>query len=267
MTYLDAGKAIRLGHLFDARSGRTVIVPIDHGIGGAVPGIADLERDLPALIAGEPDALIVSAGVVRRMAAHFHGRGRPGVIIAVDTVGGSTLPGRPSRGETHRLLVHAEQALRLGADALKVLLVFGRESAAVHADNVEHVAALARECEAWGLPLLVEPVLWGQTVTDEDRANPDLLRHLARIGVELGADFLKIPYPGAPDTFRPIVETCPVPIVILGGPKMGTVQDVLDTAAGAVAAGAAGVAFGRNVFQQPDPAAVIRGLREVVHGP
>ena len=85
------------------------------------------------------------------------------------------------------------------------------------------------------------------------------------MGFEWGADILKISYTGDITTFREVVETCPIPIVILGGSKMETEQDVLATVAGAMEAGAIGVAFGRNVFQHPHPIGMIRSLRQVVH--
>ena len=111
------------------------------------------------------------------------------------------------------------------------------------------------------MPLLVEPVVRGATATDEERRSPQVLRHICRIGVELGADVLKVAYPGDPEAFRGIVAELPVPVVVLGGPRMESPRDVLAAAASAVAAGAAGLAFGRNVFQAPDPPALLRALR------
>src|SRR5690242_7089161 len=125
---MPSGKAVRLGRLFDRRSGRTIIVAVDHGIGGAPAGLAHLERDLGALVAGEPDALIMTPGAARRAASLLGARGAPALMVAVDVAGGSTLPGGPGRGETYRVHTTVEDALRLGADGLKMLLIFGRES-------------------------------------------------------------------------------------------------------------------------------------------
>jgi DhnA family fructose-bisphosphate aldolase class Ia len=158
-----------------------------------------------------------------------------------------------------------EALLRLGADGVKMLLIFGRESAAGHADNVERVAAVARACESWGVPLMVEPVLWGRAVPDAERASPRRIQSIARIAVELGADLLKVPCPADMDAFRTLVEASPVPVLILGGPRAATERELLAGVAEAMATGARGVAFGRNVFQQRDPASVVRALRAVVH--
>jgi DhnA family fructose-bisphosphate aldolase class Ia len=101
--------------------------------------------------------------------------------------------------------------------------------------------------------------------TAEDRENPQILKHICRIGFELGADILKVPYTGDVETFREAVDICPLPIVILGGAKMATERDALVTVAEAIEAGAIGVAFGRNVFQHPNPTGMIKALRKVIH--
>jgi fructose-bisphosphate aldolase, class I len=260
------GKAVRLGHIFQRESGRSVIVAIDHGIGGAPEGLAELVPQTAALLEGEPDGLILTAGALRRLAPVLAGRRGPGLLVAVDYSGGSTIPGGTSRGEQYRRLLGIEEALRLGADGVKALLVFGRESLEVHAENVAMITDLARAADVWGVPLLVEPVLWGRTATDEQRRDPRVLRSICRIAVELGADIVKAPFPADDASFAEVTRASPVPVVILGGPRMENAEAVVDTARRAVRAGGAGVAFGRNIFQHADPAAMIRRLRTVVHG-
>jgi DhnA family fructose-bisphosphate aldolase class Ia len=263
----SSGKSIRLGRLFRGDTGRSVIVAIDHGIGGAPEGLANLVGDMSKMLEGRPDGLILSAGALRRLAPVLAGREGPGILVTADYGGGNTLPGGGGgRGEQYRLLLGIEDALRLGADGVKVVLVFGRESLQVHSENVAAIATLARAADSWGVPVLVEPVLWGRTASEEQRRDPNVLRHICRIAVELGADVVKAAFPSDDAAFADIVRAIPVPVVILGGPRMERPEAALDTARRAVAAGAAGVAFGRNVFQAPDPAEMIRGLRAAVHG-
>jgi len=262
---MPSGKSVRLGRLFDRESRRSVIVAADHGIGGAPAGLEDFAGALAPIVAAGPDALILTPGGARQAAGLLGARGAPALMVAVDAACGATLPGGASRGETYRIHTTVEDALRLGADVLKMLLIFGRESLEAHTENLLQVARVAHACEAWGVPLLVEPVVWGAAASDEERRSPRVLRHICRIGVELGADVLKVPYPGDPETFQALVSELPVPVVILGGPRMERPRDVVAVAAGAVAAGAAGLAFGRNIFQASDPPALVRALRRVVH--
>ncbi|MBS7287920.1 MAG: fructose-bisphosphate aldolase, partial [Candidatus Freyarchaeota archaeon] len=96
------------------------------------------------------------------------------------------------------------------------------------------------------------------------KANPDTIAHASRLGAELGADVVKTPYTGDPETFRKVVEGCPVPVVIAGGPKAETDADVLRMVRGAMDAGAVGVAMGRNAFQHENPVAIVRAVVEIV---
>ncbi len=261
---MQTGKQIRLGRLFDADTGRTVIVAIDHGVGGVPEGLEVLRERLGGIIDGEPDGLILSAGVARHMSDMLLGRGRPGLVVTVDRRIGSTLQGTPSRGDEYLLTVPVEDAARLGADGVKMVMIYGRDSARVHADNVKAVAHVASECERHGIPLILEPVLWGEHATDEHRSDPEILAHMCRMGVEAGADLLKVHH--VDNGFGQVVYETAVPIVILGGAKTDTDDEMLEMVSSAVEDGARGVAFGRNVFQREDPASVIRDLRKAVHG-
>jgi DhnA family fructose-bisphosphate aldolase class Ia len=108
----------------------------------------------------------------------------------------------------------------------------------------------------------VIPGGWGQAVP----WTIDNVARGARIGAELGADVIKTVCPGDPREFAAVVEACPVPVVALGGPRMTSDDEVVALASGVVAAGAAGVAFGRNVWGSPDPRALLTQLHEAVHG-
>ena len=90
--------------------------------------------------------------------------------------------------------------------------------------------------------------------------DPEWISVCARVGYELGADAIKTYCTS--EGFEEIVKACRVPIVIAGGPK---VEDPNSVVRRAMAAGAAGIAFGRNVFQAPDPTVKVRELYSIVH--
>jgi DhnA family fructose-bisphosphate aldolase class Ia len=92
-----------------------------------------------------------------------------------------------------------------------------------------------------------------------------LVKHAARVGAELGADIVKVVYTGSRDSFTEVVEGCFVPVVIAGGEKMGNDEDLCEMVKGAMAAGAAGVSIGRNVFQHKDPEKIVKTISEIVH--
>ncbi len=130
-----------------------------------------------------------------------------------------------------------------------MLLVWGVEPA-VQMENLRVVAALARECETSEIPLMVEPVLWGAAIPEARKADPVLVANACRIAVELGADIIKGPYVADQDALATLVRRTPVPVVLLGGPRLDDARAVLDIAVNSMRAGVRGIVFGRNVFQR-----------------
>ena len=85
------------------------------------------------------------------------------------------------------------------------------------------------------------------------------------VGVELGADIVKVPYTGDMESFSDVVSSCCVPVVIAGGERMDSTRDVLQMVHDAIKAGGAGISMGRNVFQHPNRIQLVRALRAIVH--
>jgi DhnA family fructose-bisphosphate aldolase class Ia len=91
------------------------------------------------------------------------------------------------------------------------------------------------------------------------------VKHAARVGAELGADIVKVPYTGSVESFKEVVRGCPVPVVIAGGPKMGSDEEIFKMAEGALKAGSAGLSVGRNAFQHKTPEKMVAALCLMVH--
>jgi DhnA family fructose-bisphosphate aldolase class Ia len=91
------------------------------------------------------------------------------------------------------------------------------------------------------------------------------VKHAARVGAELGADIVKVPYTGSIESFAEVVRGCPVPVVIAGGPKMDSDEDIFKMVDGALKAGAAGLSIGRNAFQHKTPEKMVAALCKMVH--
>ena len=120
-------------------------------------------------------------------------------------------------------------------------------------------------CNRWDIPMMIEPVLWGNAIAEEQRMDPAIIAHACRMCVELGADIVKAPYIADEMALRDLVARTPVPIVLLGGARLESLKDVLQVAERAIAAGVRGVVFGRNMWQHDDPLHVVAALRRVVH--
>lgn len=257
-------KELRMNRLFDAESGRTVMVAMDHGQGGVKPGLAHPEQLLQTIIEAKPDGILLSSGMARTFSYLFGHKGDPALVISSDFIIGNTVPQGSGAMQTIRQSITVEEAVRLGADAIKAVLVFGNQDIEAQADNQRYITKLAAECDRWNLPLIVEPTTWGSSLTDEKKNDVSLYADMARISGEMGADLVKIDYKGTPDEYRAVVDNCPVPVAILGGSKASP-EHIADTIEGALSCGACGVVFGRNVWQSPDPKRMVKGLQAITY--
>ena len=113
------------------------------------------------------------------------------------------------------------------------------------------------------MPLVAMIYTRGPKIKDE--YNADNVKHAARVGAELGADIVKVVYTGNVESFAEVVEGCPVPVVIAGGPKMGSDEEIFKMVEGSLQAGAAGLSIGRNAFQHKNPTKMVQVLSRMVH--
>jgi fructose-bisphosphate aldolase/2-amino-3,7-dideoxy-D-threo-hept-6-ulosonate synthase len=128
---------------------------------------------------------------------------------------------------------------------------------------LEKLGAIADKCDITGMPLLAMMYPRGPKIKSEH--DVDVVAHATRIGAELGADIIKTNYTGDIGTFKTVVEGCPVPVIIAGGPKCKTEQEILQTAYESIKAGGSGLSIGRNVFQHKNPALMVKALSAIVH--
>lgn len=257
------GVELRLGRLFGVRSERSYVVALDHGLMlGVQPGFEHALDVVERSLAGRPDGVLISPGLLAR-AAHLFGRsGAPSPIVRVDWLAND--PRLASYGDRHRVVCSPREAAVLGGDAVIAYLVLGTADGAEFSDNVAAIGRLAGEAHEVGLPLIVEAVAWGTQATE--RQDADLLAFGCRTAVELGADAIKTEYTGDPESMRALVDGIPAPVLVLGGVRRPEPEALYEMTEAALGAGAAGVVYGRNVWQADDPVAVAERIRSLVHG-
>jgi class I fructose-bisphosphate aldolase len=247
-----SGKRLRLKRIVSPADGRTVILPLDHGVTlGPIPGIEQIQATIAAGVRGGADALVLHKGMLGCLES------TPGPMPAVIMhLSASTNLG-PSC--CHKVLIGSvEEAVRRGADAVSLHINLGDSC---ESEMLKDLGAVGRSCADWQVPLLVMAYVCG------DRAVPqgDQVAHAARVAAELGADIIKIPFPGDFQTLARISASLRVPIVVAGGPFV-EIESILERIHGSLEAGAKGVAAGRNIFQHDDPEAVLRAICDMVHG-
>lgn len=254
------GLTRRVGRLFDPASERSVIVALDHGAAGVPQGYEWPLRLLKTISDARPDGMILNPGMLRRCADLFARRDAPALVLSLDQI----LHERPrSQGPAvaHWPQVSVEDALRLGADAVKLILIMGRPDARELAADLAYVAQTAEACRRWALPLMVEPYLWGADVPDDPELRARLNADGARMAVEEGADLLKLEVGASYDVFRETVQAAAVPVFVLGGPRRPTQRETLADVVAAAEAGAVGLTIGRNVWQHSAPERMVKALR------
>jgi len=242
------GKEIRKARIFS--KGKPVIVAVDHGsYQGPIPGIEDLPASI--LQFKKASAILVMPGMAEPCHEVFMLPEAPSCIIRVNW-GSHYCPGF-IKGFNEGV-ISVEQAVSLGADAVICSLVFGGSEEA-NVSNISLFGKIFEECSRLGIPLVGEYIPIGGI--DRYQGDVQSLSAGVRACVEFGADLIKTVYV---ERFDYITRISPVPVFALGGAKTAQPSDAFEIAYQALQKGAAGVVFGRNVFQAEKPAAFLECL-------
>ncbi len=244
----------RLARLFDPQSGRALILPLDHGVGeGMLPGLEAVGR-LTELVQGRN----VQGVVLNKGPARTHGASLPLEVNVIVQLSGGTKHALPAYGRT--VVCSVAEALRLGADAVSMQINIGND---LEDRMLSDFGALSEEAHQAGLPVLAVITPRGGQIVNE--LDPSLISHCIRLGSELGADVMGVPYSGDAASFAAAVESSDTPVLVTGGSERDDPLDFLDDMAQALRCGAAGLCVGRNVFQNANPGAMLDRLLELVH--
>ncbi|HKJ94195.1 MAG TPA: fructose-bisphosphate aldolase [Gammaproteobacteria bacterium] len=238
---------------------KAVVVAMDHvKTLGLVPGLDDPGAVVDQMLEAGVDGVMTSYGIIKQYADRLIGR----VPTFLRLDGGPTIYREDWLQYSRWSLMHSvADAHALGVDGVCVMAFMGAD---VELDTYEIVTRVAGDCHRFGLPLMVE-ALPCPTERIPDTKDPEAMAAASRIAFELGADIVKTYYTGTPEGFSRVTGCCPVPVLLAGGPKMDTLRDTLQVVHDSVQVGGCGVVFGRNIWQAKDPAAVVRGLRAVIH--
>ncbi len=243
------GKDIRLNRIL--KNGKMLCIPMDHGISsGPLDGIKDITKFIYDTEKSGLSCVLLNKGIIKILP-------RPINIGLIAHMSASTSLGPDPNKKV--LLGSVKEAIRLGADAVSVHINIGSREEPM---MLYSLGLIADECNKWGMPLIAMMYPRGENIKNPH--DPSIISHAARIGAEAGADIVKTVYTGDTDTFKDVVKSCPVPIVIAGGPKSNTNKDILELCHGAIQAGSIGITFGRNIFTHSNPKKLIKALYEII---
>src|SRR5512140_2872639 len=263
---MHPGKQVRLQKLWKHK--RAVLIPFDHAnYSGPVPGIEDTLRLTERIASTAADGILITPGVLKHVAPVV---GDLRILLRID--GGFTKYATEQRDFEE--ICSIEEAVRLGADAA---IIFTFLNTAAEAVSVRRLGKTATEADQWGVPLVAEILPrsllnnhFGTQMFAQPEGHPvdlhDETRTCVRIGAEVGADVIKTRFTGHIDQFREIVRAAGARVIVAGGPILGEGDEaLLRLAADCVKADAAGIIFGRNVWQHPKMEKLVAALCAVVH--
>ncbi len=243
---LDWGMKNRLARIFNPKSGRTVMLAIDHGyFQGPTTGLERIDLNILPL-APYADTLMLTRGILRSIVPPSFTKS---IVLRVS--GGTSILKELSNEE---IAVDIEESIRLNVCAMAVQVFIGGEFEKESIINMTQMVDIGLR---YGIPTLAVTAV-GREMARDAR----YFRLATRICAELGAHYIKTYY--IEEGFETVCASCPVPIVMAGGKKQPA-ADALKMAYNAVQQGASGVDMGRNIFQAASPQAMIQAVRAVVH--
>lgn len=244
----------RMNNIFK-KDGRSFILAIDHSAMMPSPDLMDPGHVISEAVSGGVDGFLTTYGIIKNFQKDF---GNAGVILRAD--GGISAIRKPMAPMDS--LYTAEDAVRIGADAL---LCMGYPGSDTNEHTLKYLARLATDAEKFGLPLGAEMLPYGfEKHEGIDTRSVDLMSFACRQGADFGADFIKSEFVGG-EEFKKVTENCYVPILVLGGSKAKSLEEIFTGIKDAINAGSSGIIMGRNIVRQPNIAAVCAAISAIVH--
>jgi 3-hydroxy-5-phosphonooxypentane-2,4-dione thiolase len=245
---LDWGMKNRLSRIIKPDSGRTVMLAVDHGyFMGPTHKLEQPRKTIEPLLP-YADGLMLTRGILRNCVDP-----KSTIPVVLRVSGGASIVSSALSNED--ITTSVKDAVRINASAMALSIFVGSEH---EHQTLTNLGKLVNEGEEHGIPVLAVTAVGKELEKRDSR----YLGLSCRIAAELGAHFVKTYYC---EDFGRVVEGCPVPLVVAGGPKLETEMDAFQLAHDAISEGAVGLDMGRNIWQSEHPVPMIRAIREIVH--
>jgi fructose-bisphosphate aldolase/2-amino-3,7-dideoxy-D-threo-hept-6-ulosonate synthase len=250
------GKELRLKRIFDQKTATTMIVPMDHPVEGYFKELEDPRSIISSLANAGVNGFLLRRGLATFARNEY--AGKASLILRMTCCSGLHYPSTDLT-----FVSNVQEAIRMGADAVVATIFVGSKR---EIEDLAAFGALSDACDEWGIPLLGEMMpIGGEKSTPYDGPyTVEEVKVATRVGCEEGADFIKTYYTGDSTGFREVVKYSTVPVIVAGGPKANTVEEVLTMVKGAMDAGAKGIAMGRKMWGSQDPVGLAKALSKII---
>jgi len=253
----EIGKKLRLRRMLDKKTGKTVIIALDHGVEHGPSDFPEKALDprniVRRVVEGGANSIMMHKGLAKFTAEEWSGK----IPLLLKITGRTGL--MPEELATQALVASVEDAVSLGADGVAITVYVGSSNEPL---MLKDFGMIETRCRELGMPILA--LMYPRGPNIKDRYNVEVVRYAARLGGELGADIVKTYYTGSKDTFEEVVKACTVPVAAAGGPRKETAKEALEMVRDVMDAGAVGATIGRNVWGHPDPVGMTRAVRKIV---
>ena len=262
-------KQYRLNRLFNTKSNRCFDVAVDHGFfnqPGFLQGIESMPQVIETLVNAAPDAIQLTVGQAKHL-QEVRGRLKPSLVLRTDV---ANIYGKELPSSRFSLVIEKTmlQAVRLDAACVCINLFQIPGAPEVHQQCVENILKLKPQADYYGMPMMIEPLVFQPNAEAGGyMVNGDLteISHLVRQAVELGADIIKADPTDDVSLYHKVVETAGgIPVLVRGGGRVSD-REILERTQGLLQQGAAGIVYGRNVIQHPNPRGITQALMAMVH--
>ncbi len=245
--HMDWGMQNRIAQLIQP-DGHCFFMPIDHGYFQGPTQRLEKPGETVKPLLPYCDALFVTRGILRSCIDPTNSKP---IILRVS--GGTSLVGKDLAHEG--ITTSVRDAVRLNVAAVGISIFVGSE---YEHKTLLNLATLVNECEEYGIPVMAVTAVGKELEKREAR----YLAMSSRIAAELGARVVKTYWC---KDFDKVIDGCPVPVVMAGGPKCKTELEVFEFVYDGMQRGAIGVNLGRNVWQNKQPVAMAKALRSIIH--
>ena len=241
------------------RKGKALFLAYDQGLEHGPTDFNDKNVD-PAYIIkiakeGRYTGLIFQKGIAEKYSKEI----KLSKVPLIVKLNGKTnlVGGEPVSGQ----LCTVDEAIELGAVAVGYTIYIGSGHEEGMLSEFEDIQ---REAHKKGLPVICWIYPRGKGVSG--RKERDLMAYATRVGLEIGADIIKIQSDGKKEDLAWAVKSAGKTRVVIAGGKKKDEKDLIKEMRDAMSVGCVGFAIGRNVWQSRNPLKISDKIRKVVWG-
>jgi putative autoinducer-2 (AI-2) aldolase len=245
---MEWGMKNRLSRLIQA-DGKALFLPIDHGYFQGPTHKLEKPGETIKPLLPYADAVMLTRGVLRNCVDPAVEKP---VILRVS--GGASVVGEDLANEA--IITSIQEIIRLNVSAVSMSVFVGSK---YEHQSLTNLSKLVDACEDYGIPVMAVTAVGREL----EKRTARYLALCCRIAAELGARVVKTYY--CEDGFEKVVDGCPVPVVMAGGPKVDSQLEVFEFVYDGMQKGSIGVNLGRNIWQTENPVAAIRAIRAIIH--